>query len=208
MDIKKRSIGVFIKVYLVFWIYLALIALPKLVYPLKYVLGENMVDAIWELIRFSEHMTFSFYLPFTIAFSAFLFVFAFLLRKVGIVRVLSVLSVNLALPWILFEVGQSLKTGIIMLMIEVLILVLTYLTAMKASEFQNMAVAKKVSNVVAACAVVIIVVTAIIPADYFIVQKDEVFDLSEYENYDIGDMTFDEIGDALADFYAAYNISD
>lgn len=205
-------------VYIINWSYLACVALPVLLWPVSKVLGAAVFsDYIDIFLDFNTHMGAMIAFPTLICSLSFaIFLGLLLLKKVGAVRaVITVLANIIMISSLMYlqisgmrhQIGET-KSGVILLMFAVLVLLLTLSAVLKAEGSENKltTVIEKATPFVAAAAIVVMLVSAFIPAENFKRKRNSnvTLDLSQYTVSDIAEMSPDELGELAGKYNEAY----
>ncbi len=211
---KNKTIKSTCFIYFLTWIYLVWVTLPDLLLTLRHIFGKTIIyyiDEQW--VDLGEHTVWPYLYFFCPAFIIFMIWFGFCLRKAGTGRVILTVGANLTLPCIAFFVSGeawniAIKHGVIGFMFAIVVLLLTISTVLKALGNENKAVTiiRKATPFVAAAAIVVMLVSAFIPAENFKRKRNSnvTLDLSQYTVSDIAEMSPDELGELAGKYNEAY----
>lgn len=199
--------------YCLSWLYIAIFTLPELLKPLSFLLDRDALEIVTYPFDMSEGMGLGIYLPFMIYFAVFMVLFGLsIIKKSGIARTLITVAVNIVLPFVAMQAqgersGET-KRGVLILMLEILVMLFTLSTVVKAkgSESKLTKIIEKATPFVAAAAIAVMLVSVFIPAEKFNQKKNsnETLDLSQYTVSDIADMPSDELGELLGKYNDVY----
>lgn len=205
-------------VYIISWSYLACVALPALLWPVSKALGAVVFsDYIDIFLDFNTHMGAMIAFPTLICSLGFvIFLGLLLLKKAGISRtVITVLAniimivslIYLQISGLRHQIGET-KSGVILFMFAILVLLLTISALLKAkgSESKLTTVIEKATPFIAAAAIVVMLVSAFIPAENFKRKRTSnvTLDLSQYTVSDIAEMSPDELGELAGKYNEVY----
>lgn len=211
---KNKTIKASFFIYSLTWIYLVWTTLPELLFSLKPIFNKTWISYVYDSwVHLNEYTALPFVCFFCPAFMLFMIWFGFCLRKAGRKRAILTVVPNLMLPCIAYLIHSkggiiAIKYGVIGFMFAIVVLLLTISTVLKALGNENKAVTiiRKATPFVAAAAIVVMLVSAFIPAENFKRKRNSnvTLDLSQYTVSDIAEMSPDELGELAGKYNEAY----